>query len=120
MEIVIVELDSGAEVAGAELVGGMDLGSAPAGGWNAAAMRGASMGRGRLWQGGVGKQRGQNPSCDRERERTTQSAREQRGRVDEDEPQSLDGKSHERRGRVNEDKPCPDGKLRDGRQSNII
>jgi hypothetical protein len=46
MEIIVVELDSGAEVTGAELVGGMDLGSAPTGGWNAATMRGASVGRG--------------------------------------------------------------------------
>ena len=43
--------------------------------------------------------------------------RERRGRVDEDEPQGLDGKLRER---VDEHEPRPDGKSRVGRLSYII
>jgi hypothetical protein len=69
MELVVVKLNTGAEldatecveVAGAELVGSMDLGSGHDG-------KGGGLGR-----AGAGMRREQNPSCDRERGCTTQS-----------------------------------------------
>ena len=59
MELVVVEFDTGAEldvtkcveVAGAELVGGMDLGSGRGSGWSAAATGGMSTGGRRVGAG---------------------------------------------------------------------
>jgi hypothetical protein len=74
MELVVIELDTSAEldatkcaeVTSAELVSATDLNSGRDRWWSVVATGDASMDG-----GGAGEQRGQNPSCDHKRDRTT-------------------------------------------------